>query len=222
MYWPVSVSNFRQQLPSCFTIVCPWFPASFSIGSHSLIQGVPHRKITGSTEHLQSVVLSSLHGVRGPNPGAKEKMSKMSIIPFQMSVPDSMLVTFTAHRHSQQNQSIVMALSPPQNVHVSIIYDALLNPALDGPTVALLMQNHLATDPSPDAIRAVVKTAFEAMTFAPRDDHHQVVRRLLETCLYLPDGTCKKQLLAPISKAFEADALRRQRTEVSVQTSVRD
>jgi len=109
----------------------------------------------------------------------------MSVIPFQMSVSDSMLVTSWHTDIHNKNQSIVMALSPPQNVHVPIIYDALLNPALDGLTVTLLMQNHLATDPSPDAICAVVKTAFEAMTFAPRDNYHQVVRRLLETCLYL-------------------------------------
>jgi hypothetical protein len=96
--------TFELQLPSSFDMpsTSTLFPqVHFAISSRRKMLGIPHREVTGSTKHLQQLVLSSLRGLRKPTKynqklyGRKLKQPEATTPagPFRMWVPESILLT---------------------------------------------------------------------------------------------------------------------------------
>ena len=133
-----------------------------------------------------------------------------------MTIPETMLVALTTHGSGLPCQPSISAPNLPPNINTSTLRDALLNPELDGPTVAFFIDTFLTPEPSPAIIRTVVSTLFDTVTSASHGDFYQHVLRLLGILPYLQNGTCKEQLLCPIDKAFAADCLQREHANSKV------
>jgi hypothetical protein len=176
-----------------------------------MIHNVLHREISGSTKHLQRLVLWSLRGLRQVTNANRDANATgkthewrsetiLAMDPFKMWIPESILEPLIVYGDGHQEGSIP---APRLDIDAAIIQRAFLTPTIDARGLAAIIQVFSETSSASISIPAVVRALAQGISSTPEDPSGQLLRRYVEVCSYLPPSICH-DVLAPLVNAFHA------------------